>query len=52
MYKPVANKILVDVLVKTGLLSAEDARHYVVLAKNDRRTGRIQSNYVTGGSDD
>lgn len=37
MYKPAANKILVDVLVKTGLLTAEDAAHYIILAKNERR---------------
>ncbi|MBF0490987.1 MAG: type II/IV secretion system protein, partial [Candidatus Omnitrophica bacterium] len=37
MYKPVANKILVDVLVKTGLLTAEDAAHYGLLAKSERR---------------
>ena len=37
MYKPVANKILVDVLVKNSLLTAEDAAHYNVLAKSERR---------------
>ncbi|MEI7999164.1 MAG: GspE/PulE family protein [Candidatus Omnitrophota bacterium] len=37
MYKPAANKILVDVLVKKGLLTIEDAEHYVVLAKSESR---------------
>ncbi len=37
MYKPVANKILVDVLVKADLLTADDASHYIDLAKEDRR---------------
>jgi type II secretory ATPase GspE/PulE/Tfp pilus assembly ATPase PilB-like protein len=37
MYKPAANKILVDVLVKTGLLTPEDASHYIIEAKNERR---------------
>lgn len=37
MYKPVANKILVDVLVKQGLLTADDASRYNTLAKAERR---------------
>ncbi len=37
MYKPVANKILVDVLIKNGLLTAEDAEHYITSAKVEHR---------------
>ncbi len=37
MYKPAANRILVDCLVKAGLLSVEDAREYVAAAKAERR---------------
>ncbi|MBI3602309.1 MAG: type II/IV secretion system protein [Candidatus Omnitrophica bacterium] len=37
MYKPVANKIIIDVLVKTGLLTSQDAERYIVLAKAERR---------------
>ena len=37
MYKPVANKILTDVLVKTGLISAEDALLYVQSAEQEHR---------------
>ena len=37
MYKPVANKILVDVLIKAGLLTAQDSEDYVAAAKIERR---------------
>jgi type II secretory ATPase GspE/PulE/Tfp pilus assembly ATPase PilB-like protein len=37
MYKPVANKILVDVLVKSGLITADDADDYVQAAKKDQK---------------
>jgi len=37
MYKPVANKILVEVLVKSGLISPEDAENYVDAAKKDHK---------------
>lgn len=37
MYKPVANKILVDVLVKTGLLDALDAETFVQSAKQEHK---------------
>ncbi len=37
MYKPVTNKILVDVLVKSELISAEEALHYVESAKQEKR---------------
>jgi len=37
MYKPVANKILIDVLVKSGLISADDADDYVQAAKKDQK---------------
>ncbi len=37
MYKPVANKILVDVLVKSGLISADDADDYVQSAKKEHK---------------
>jgi type II secretory ATPase GspE/PulE/Tfp pilus assembly ATPase PilB-like protein len=37
MYKPLANKILVDVLVKSGLITAEDAEDYVEAAKKDQK---------------
>jgi len=37
MYKPVANKILVDVLVKTGLLDALDAESFVQLSKQEHK---------------
>ena len=37
MYKPVANKILVDVLVKSGLISADDAVSYVQSAKQEHK---------------
>ena len=37
MYKPVANRILVDVLIKTGLLTADDAANYIVQAKQERK---------------
>src|ERR1700690_275777 len=37
MYKPVANKVLVDVLVKSELISAEDAEGYVQAAKKDHK---------------
>ncbi len=36
MYKPVANKILVDVLVKTGLLTEDESANYTELAKQER----------------
>jgi type IV pilus assembly protein PilB len=37
MYKPVANKILVDVLVKSGHISADDADGYVHSAKQEHK---------------
>jgi len=37
MYKPVANKILVDVLVKSGLIGLEDAASYVEAAKKEHK---------------
>ncbi len=37
MYKPVANKILVDVLTKSGLFSSQDAEDYIASAKGERR---------------
>ena len=37
MYKPVANKILVDVLIKSGLISADDAIGYVQSAKQEHK---------------
>jgi len=37
MYKPVANKILVDVLVRSGLLSPEDANGYVQSARQEHK---------------
>jgi type II secretory ATPase GspE/PulE/Tfp pilus assembly ATPase PilB-like protein len=37
MYKPVANKILVDVLVKSGLIGSEDADNYVRSAVKEQR---------------
>jgi type II secretory ATPase GspE/PulE/Tfp pilus assembly ATPase PilB-like protein len=37
MYKPAANKILVDVLIKTGLLTAQEAAQHIVAAKQERR---------------
>jgi type II secretory ATPase GspE/PulE/Tfp pilus assembly ATPase PilB-like protein len=37
MYKPVANKILIDVLVKSGLINADDADDYVQAAKKDQK---------------
>ena len=37
MYKPVANKILVDVLVKSGLISLEEAEDYVQAAKGEHK---------------
>jgi len=37
MYKPVANKILVDVLVKTGLLDETDASSFVQSAKQEHK---------------
>jgi type II secretory ATPase GspE/PulE/Tfp pilus assembly ATPase PilB-like protein len=37
MYKPIANKILVDVLVKSGLIDAEDASNYVQSAKKEHK---------------
>jgi type IV pilus assembly protein PilB len=37
MYKPAANKILVDVLVKSGRLTAEEAAEHVAAAKAERR---------------
>jgi type IV pilus assembly protein PilB len=37
MYKPAANKILVDVLVNSRLVTSEDAAHYIILAKGERR---------------
>jgi len=37
MYKPLANKILVDVLVKSGLIDAEDASGYIQSAKQEHK---------------
>ncbi len=37
MYKPVANKILVDVLVKSGLIDTDDAAGYVQSAKQEHK---------------
>ena len=37
MYKPVANKILVDVLVKSGLIDTEDAANYTHSAKQEHK---------------
>ncbi len=37
MYKPVANKILVDVLVKSGLIEADEAAGYVQAAKQEHK---------------
>ena len=37
MYKPAANKILLDTLVKHGLLTADDAKAYSAQAKLERR---------------
>ena len=37
MYKPVANKILVDVIVKSGLVSLDDAQEYVQSAKQEHK---------------
>jgi len=37
MYKPVANKILVDVLVNAGLISAEEASQYIIAAKGEHK---------------
>jgi type II secretory ATPase GspE/PulE/Tfp pilus assembly ATPase PilB-like protein len=37
MYKPVANKILVDVLVKSGLINAEDATGYIQGANKEQK---------------
>lgn len=37
MYKPASNKILIDVLVKNGLLSAEEAEGHISASKQERR---------------
>src|SRR5882724_5713290 len=37
MYKPIANKILVEVLIKSELISAEDAEDYLQGAKQERK---------------
>ncbi|MDE2027354.1 MAG: type II/IV secretion system protein [Candidatus Omnitrophica bacterium] len=37
MYKPVANKILVDVLVKSGLVSPDDAQAYIQNARQEHK---------------
>jgi len=37
MYKPVSNKILIDVLVKSELINSEDAEGYVRSAKQEHR---------------
>ena len=37
MYKPVANKILVDVLVKQGLIDTDEASNYVQSAKQEHK---------------
>ncbi len=37
MYKPVANKILLDVLVKSGLITTDDVQTYVAAAKAEHR---------------
>ncbi len=37
MYKPAANKTLVDVLVKRGLLTSDDAEDYIAKAKLERK---------------
>jgi len=37
MYKPVANKILVDVLVKSGLISIQEAEDFIQSAKQEHR---------------
>ena len=37
MYKPVANKILVDVLVKSQLISSDDAINYIESAKQEHK---------------
>src|SRR5690348_16400724 len=37
MYKPAANKILVDILVKSGLLSPQEAEECTSAAKSERR---------------
>ncbi|MDE2214102.1 MAG: type II/IV secretion system protein [Candidatus Omnitrophica bacterium] len=37
MYKPVANKILVDVLVKSGLISSQDAHAYIQAARQEHK---------------
>lgn len=37
MYKPAANRILVDCLLRADLLTAEEAREYVAAAKSERR---------------
>src|ERR1035441_1806451 len=37
MYKPVANRILVDVLVKSGLIDTEDAANYIQSAKQEHK---------------
>ena len=37
MYKPAANKILVDVLIKSGLLISRDLEDYLISAKKEKR---------------
>ncbi len=37
MYKPAANKILVDILIKAGLLTAEQADEYIAAAKQEHK---------------
>ncbi|MBF0512293.1 MAG: hypothetical protein HQL13_08225, partial [Candidatus Omnitrophica bacterium] len=37
MYKPVSNKILVDVLIKSDLISANEADSYVQKAKEEHK---------------
>jgi len=38
MSKPVANKVLIDVLVKSGLISADDAESYVQSARQEHKS--------------
>jgi len=37
MYKPVSNKILVDVLIKQGLVESDDADNYIKFAKQEHK---------------
>ncbi len=50
MYKPVANKILIDILIKAGLVTTEAAEKYVLAAKAEHKNLNsylIRHNIVT-----